>query len=93
MTEETAYPRGGVGFMRMVDSKDRWGDRSGAHKYGAHACDKILVKGHDDLLSRLTHLLTRLLRQLGNAPGNTTFARRDSRGKFSPHRPELAQRD
>ncbi len=31
--------------------------------------------------------------QLGNAPGNTTFAWRDAMGKFSPQRPGPAQRD
>src|SRR6266849_2304989 len=44
-------------------------------------------------LTRLTHLLTRLLRQLGNRLGNTTIARRESRGKYSPRHPQPAQRD
>ncbi len=32
---------------------------------------------------RLSYLLTRLLPLLGSGPGNTIFARRDAKGKFS----------
>ena len=32
------------------------------------------------------------IRQLGSTPGNSIFAPRDLRGKYSPHRPQFAKR-